>query len=584
MASSLPQKIGEIWDAWFPRVLSRLRLKEHQIFLALTLIVGLVAGLAAVLFHLAIDEVRRLFFGGLEDPSLLRLILVPTLVSLVTGFLLHRYFRDSRGSGVPQTTTAYLLHEGVIPMRVPIGKFLTGVLTIGAGHSMGREGPSLQIGAGLASLLGRWFKLSAANVKNLVPVGGAAAIGAAFNTPIAAVLFALEEIVGDLNAAMLGSTVLASVAATVLARSILGNEPLFSVPGYELGHPLELVAYAALGVVGGAVSVLFSRWLLRARAQFRSLPEWTIPWQPAMGGLAIGLIAATMAWQEWPTVMGVGYESVDVALNGNMILTTLLLLGAAKVVATIISYASGNAGGIFAPSLFIGAMLGGAMGTLIQNVAPFPTGDPGAYALVGMGALFAGIIRAPMTSVFMIFELTQDYEIVLPLMIANMISYAISRHYQSTPVYHALLVQDGIHLPEPGERAKMGRWRVGDLMTREPHTLEPALSVSQALKQSRDWPEICFPVCEEDHFLGLVTRKRLEETVAGDGGEKPLAEVLTKDGWAHVHTDQPLELALERFSQTPGLLPVISRSDAKRLEGVISLENVLRAFNYQQQI
>jgi CIC family chloride channel protein len=420
--------------------LQQLRLRENQLFIALAIVIGVLAGLSAVLFALSIDRAAHALFG--LSPTKTRLFVVPPLVSLVTGALLAYVFPDVRGSGVPQTESAYHLNDGVIPARVPLGKFLLGVLCIGSGHSMGREGPSVQIGAGLASTLGRWLRLPPARVKALVPVGAAGALAAAFNTPIAAVLFALEEIIGDLNAPLLGSTVVASVASVIVERSILGNEPLFRVPTYHLQHPAELLAYAALGVIGGALSILFCRGLLGFRRVFLSLPRATRLVQPAIGGLLIGAILLG-----FPQVMGVGYEYVDQALNGGLVLKTLVLLCAAKIVATLVSYSSGNAGGIFAPSLYIGAMAGGAVGLVVHQFAPFPTADPGAYALVGMGTLFAGIVRAPMTSVFMIFEITQDYQILVPLMVANMLSFVISRRYQPLPIYHALLEQDGIHIP-----------------------------------------------------------------------------------------------------------------------------------------
>jgi CIC family chloride channel protein len=418
----------------------QLRLRENQVFVLLTIVIGVLAGLSAVLFALAIDLGGRYLFG--LEPSAERRLLVPVLMSLFTGVLLSKAFPDVRGSGVPQTKVAYHLADGVIPARVPLGKFVTGALTVAAGHSMGREGPSVQIGAGLASVIGRWLALSPARIRDLVPVGAAGALSAAFNTPVAAVLFALEEIIGDLNAPLLGSAVVASVASVIVARSILGNEPLFHVPVYHVVHPAELAAYAALGIVGGIISVLFCKTLLSLRTMFLRLPVRTRIVQPAMGGLVIGALLVAQ-----PAIGGVGYEYVDQALNGDLLLETMILLCALKGVATIVSYVSGNAGGIFAPSLFIGAMAGGAVGTLVNAYAPFPTAAPGAYALVGMGTLFAGIIRAPMTSVFMIFEITQDYQILVPLMVANMISFIISKQYQPTPVYHALLQQDNVHLP-----------------------------------------------------------------------------------------------------------------------------------------
>jgi CIC family chloride channel protein len=278
-------------------------------------------------------------------------------------------------------------------------------------------------------------------VRDLVPVGVAGALAAAFNTPVSAVIFTLEEIIGDMNAPLLGSAVVASVASVMIERAILGNEPLFHVPQYQLSHPMELFAYAALGVAGGIVSLVFCQGLLGLRAVFKRLPSWTVTLQPAVGGVFIAVLLLTV-----PQATGVGYNYVDQALNGGMVLKTMALLCVLKLVATIVSYSTGNAGGIFGPTLYIGAMAGGAMGVLVHRVAPFPVGDPGAYALVGMGALFAGILRAPMTSVFMIFEITQDYQILVPLMVANLLAFTISRRLQPTPIYHALLRQDGIDL------------------------------------------------------------------------------------------------------------------------------------------
>lgn len=423
--------------------LQQLRLREHQLFLALTLVVGVLAGLSAVMFTVAIDWASRLFFG--MDPTAGRRFLVPVVVSLVAGVLLARVFPDVRGSGIPQTKAAFHLRDGVMHPRVTIGKFLMGVLCIGGGHSVGREGPSVQIGAAIASLVGQWVPLPPARLKALVPVGVAGALAAAFNTPIAAVIFALEEIMGDMNAPLLGSTVVASVSSVLVARSILGDEPLFRVPPYSLQHPAELAAYALLGIVGGVLAVAFCKGLLGLRGRFQRMPASTVVWQPAMGALIVGLVLILV-----PQVMGVGYVYVDQALSGGLALHVLITLCLVKIAATIVSYASGNVGGVFAPSLYIGAMAGAAIGTLVNQFAPFPAAAPGAYALVGMGALFAGIVRAPLTSVIMIFEVTQDYHILVPLMVANLLAFTISRRYLPMPIYESLLAQDGIELPRHG--------------------------------------------------------------------------------------------------------------------------------------
>lgn len=546
----------------------QLRLREHQLFLALTIVIGIIAGLAAVLFTVAIDQVSHRLFG--LAPSRARLFVVPPLVSIVTGILLAKVFPDVRGSGVPQTEAAYRLAGGVIQGRVPFGKFVTGVLCIGSGHSMGREGPSVQIGAGLASVVGRWLRLSPQRVRDLVPVGAAGALSAAFNTPVAAVLFALEEIIGDMNAALIGSTVVASVAAVIVERSILGNEPLFHVPTYRLVHPAELVAYAVLGVSGGLVSLVFCKGLLAMRALFLRLPTGSRILQPAIGGLVIGGILLYS-----PAIMGVGYEYVDQALNGGLLWKTMAVLCFLKLGATIVSYASGNAGGIFAPSLYIGAMAGGAIGIVVHRLAPFPTADPGAYALVGMGTLFAGIIRAPMTSVFMIFEITQDYQILVPLMVANLLSFVISKRYQPTPVYHALLHQDGIHLPSAATHAAKRARTARHVMQAEADLIPPDVSIEDAGRWARDHLGPIYLVGTRDHLLGTVTRQQLEEWMTNERQPVPLS-TLVKNSFIHAHPDHTIDVVLDRLSQSGGVLPVVSRTAIRRLEGVITADSLLR--------
>ena len=548
-------------------LLENIRLRENHIFFALTILIAVLAGLAAVLFTLAIRSTQYVLFG--VSPTVLRLVLVPTLMSLFTGFLLVKYFPEARGSGVPQTEVAYHLRQGDVPGRVAFGKFLTGALCIGSGHSMGREGPSVQIGAGIASAIGKRFKLSPERSKALIPVAASAALAAAFNTPVAAVIFALEEIIGDLNAGLVGSTVVASVAAVIVERSILGNSPVFRVPQYHLVHPAELLAYAVLGIVGGIVSVIFCRGLLWLRSIFLRMPIKTRIVQPAMGGLAIGIILIFV-----PQVMGVGYEYVNQALNGGLLIKTLVVLCAVKLVATTISYASGNAGGIFAPSLFLGAMAGGAIGTVMHRFAPFPTGDAGAYALVGMGTLFAGIIRAPMTSVFMIFELTQDYQVFVPLMIANMISFAISRQYQPTSLYHALLQQDDIHMPSPADRITGRSWHAVDIMTTTFTLLPSDTSVQAALEAVNHSDADATLVGAGSIYQGVVARARLEQELLSGAAETHIGDLIVTDS-PYAHPDHPLEVVLERLGKSPGVLPIVSRTNSHEVLGVVTPQTIL---------
>src|SRR5438105_3955433 len=278
---------------------------------------------------------------------------------------------------------------------------------------------------------------------------GAAAVAPSFNTPVAAVLFALEDIMGDLNAPVMGAVVLASATSWMVLRLLLGNNPLFKVPQYRLVSAWEFTAYAVLGVAGGLVSVAFTRLLLGMRARFLRFPQNTVWFQPLAGGLLVGIIGWFV-----PQVMGVGYEFVGDALNGRMVFRLMVLLLVLKLFAVTTSYASGNAGGIFGPALFIGAMVGGVVGTVAHQLFPGHTASSGAYALVGMGTAFAGIVRAPMTSVLMIFEMTQDYAVIVPLMISNLVSLFISSRLQPEPIYDALAIQDGIHLPSSEARQR----------------------------------------------------------------------------------------------------------------------------------
>src|SRR5215469_5142641 len=370
--------------------------REEQVFLVLALVIGALTGLAVVAFIVLTERVgMRLYPPGAAH---WRRILFPVAGSASMGYLLYRYFPNARGSGVPQTKVALYARDGRILLRTVFGKFFCTSATLASGIPLGREGPSVQVGAGIASVLGRFLGLRPERVKGLIPVGAAAAVAAAFNTPLAAVLFSLEEVVGDLNAPMIGAVVLASATSWLVLRLLLGNNPLFKVPQYQLVHPAEFAVYSVLGVAGGVVSVAFTKLLLGLRQKFLMLPKKTLWFQPVAGGVVVGLLGWAV-----PQVLGVGYGFVGDALNGKMALKLMAILVLLKLVAVAMSYASGNAGGIFGPSLFIGAMLGGCVGTLAHRLFPAHTATPGAYALVGMGAVFAGIVRAPMTSVLMIF-------------------------------------------------------------------------------------------------------------------------------------------------------------------------------------
>jgi CIC family chloride channel protein len=543
--------------------------REGQVFLALALVIGALTGMVVVAFIVLTERLGMRLYP--TEGAAWRRFAFPVTGSIGIGYLLYKYFPNARGSGVPQTKAALYAREGRILLRTVFGKFFCTSATLASGIPLGREGPSVQVGAGIASVLGRFLGLRAEKVKALLPVGAAAAIAAAFNTPLAAVLFALEEVVGDLHAPMLGSVVLASATSWLVLRALLGNNPLFKVPQYKVVHPVEFAIYGVLGLAGGLVSVAFTNLLLGLRRRFLKLPKRTSPFQPLAGGLLVGIFGLFV-----PQVLGVGYGFVGDALNGKMALKLMLMLVILKLVAVAMSYASGNAGGIFGPALFIGAMLGGSVGTIAHNLFPAYTATPGAYALVGMGTAFAGIVRAPMTSVLMIFEMTQDYSVIVPLMISNLVSLFIASRLQPEPIYDALAVQDGIHLPTHASR-RHTRPRVMDIMRTPVEALPAEIKVHEAIERIRESTAQSWIVTEDSRVLGAVNFASLQRDLGA--GDPTLRDLVDDINFPHVHTDQSLDLALERMGANHlQVLPVVSRADIHNLLGVVTLNDVLEFY------
>lgn len=560
-----------VWQAALVRRIRGLRLSENRIFLVLAVVIGLLTGLAVVAFILVSERLGNRLYPAAGAPW--RRLFFPIAGSLSIGFLLYRFFPEARGSGIPQTKAALFARDGYISLRTVLGKFFCTSATIASGIPLGREGPSVQIGAGIGSILGRLLRLRPDQVRGLIPVGAAAAVAAAFNTPMAAVIFSLEEIMGDLNAPVMGAVVLASATAWLVLRVCLGNHPLFHVATvYQLVSSGEFAVYAVLGVLGGLVSAAFTGLLLETRALLRRMPVGTRWAQPVIGGILVGV----MAWFV-PQVLGVGYGLVGDAINGNLAVKLMVLLLVLKLVAVAISFASGNAGGIFGPALFMGAMTGGLVGTVAHHFFPLSTANPGAYALVGMGAVFAGVIRAPMTSVLMIFELTQDYAVIVPLMIANMVSLFVASRIQHEPIYEAIAVQDGIHLPTAGSRPS-GQRRVAAVMQAAADLLSAELTLQEAVAATRASGANTWLVTGPEGLSGVMELSRLQEALA-EQPEGLLRNLLGPLVFPHVHADQGFDLALERMATNHlDLLPVVSRADVHRLEGVVTQRAILAAY------
>jgi CIC family chloride channel protein len=501
-----------IWR-WLRAAVQRwFALNERQRLFAVTVAIGGVCGLAAVGFHLAVGLLSRVAVErALAAPGrswMVWTVATPTAGCLIAGVILHYFAPAARGSGIPQIKVAFALAGGRLRLRDSISKFFLSTLQIGTGSSLGVEGPTVQICCGIASALGRALGVSAPNLRRLIPVGAAAGIAAAFNAPLAAVTFTVEEIVGNLDQTLLSGVIVAAALAAVVERSVMGSSPVFDVPqGFGLEHASSLVLYAALGLVAAALSLTFTEGLLKLRRWFGTQSALS-PWlRPAVGGLVTGVLAAlAFGLFKAKGIAGGGYATLDEVLWGRVSVRLLVPLCAMKIASTVFSYGSGGAGGIFAPSLFIGGTAGGAMGVLDMVLFHHSAQSVGAFALVGMGAVFAGIIRAPITSVLIIIEMTNGYSLIVPLMIANMSAYAVARHLRPTPIYEALLEQDGIELrPRPRPEARDGL-SVAQLPLQERRytTLSPGMGATELLDNLNGRQEV-FPVVHQGTLVGIIT-------------------------------------------------------------------------------
>jgi chloride channel protein, CIC family len=604
-----------LWELWSHWIFS---IGEERLFLLISVLIGIYSGIAVVCFRIAIEFTSFLLLGSSLSPGVARVILAPTIAGLAIGLLTLRVFPRARGSGVNQTKLAVYVLNGYISFRTVISKFVICALAIGSGQSLGPEDPSLQMGAGIASAIGRGLQLSQRKIRLIAPVGAAAGLAAAFNAPISAVLFVIEEVIGNWSAGVLGAIVLAAVSSVVTMRVFLGRESLFRVPPFQLVHPWEVLAYLVLGVVGGLASLVFLKWIAYARPRVQALPSWTREFQPAAAGLLIGLIGIKL-----PQVMGAGYAVIDEALHGQFTWKLLIVLGLLKIFTTGISFLSGTPGGMFAPSLFIGAMLGGAVGSVEQHFFPHLTGTVATFALVGMGTFFAGFLRVPITSLFMVIELSGNYTAVLPVMISTLVAYLISRRYQKVPLFDLLARQDGLVLPSIEERREQVVLVVEDAMRRNAAiVVDPAESIPDVARRADANPELpllCRVKVGEWRLLDREQIQKLGAELAGNvaepadkqrgtvgaptegtgraaiveagsqaaGGATPrlattamlltAADVDFKGPVPMIFLDESLDEVL-RWAGDWTVLAVVNRADLGKLEGVLTLADILRAF------
>jgi chloride channel protein, CIC family len=560
-------------------------IREERLFLLLSIFIGIISGLLVVSFRMAIEWFSVLLLGAAPAPHQPRLIIVPAAIGIVVALLTRFVFPGVRGSGVNQTKAALYIHNGYISVRTVIGKFFLSALAIGSGQSLGPEDPSLQIGAGVASLIGRRVRLSRERLRLFAPVGAAAGLAAAFNAPISAILFVIEEVIGKWTAGVLGSIVLAAVSSVVVARWFWGDQPMFRVPAITLRDPRELLAYSVLGLIGGFASLLFARALGWLRPALRRQPEWVQLLQPALAGALVGGIG----YFGLPEIMGAGYGTIDQAMHAQFAFKVLLLLALFKIIATTLSFSSGTPGGMFAPTLFIGAMLGAAVGSFEKHFFPHLTGSIGSYALVGMGVLFAAFLRAPLTSVFMVLEVSGNYSIILPVILANTVAYLISRSLQPVPIFELLTLQDGLYLPSLEEEREETELRIEDAI--QPNSL-PVLRGAETVwnirKSLEAQPELAaapavLVQCPNDRWYA-AKHDELEKILSTLTDESsPEAQVLLHvrlgpERTPLIFPDQPLSAALPWFQRWPAL-PVSNRALRGALEGILTLEGVLRRYS-----
>jgi CIC family chloride channel protein len=558
------------WEAWTREAFT---LREDRLFLLLAVLIGIFGGLSVVCFRLAIEWTQVTLLGSSLVPSFPRVVLAPTIAGLVVAFLAMRVFPAVRGSGVNQTKSAVYISNGYIPFVTVVGKFITCALAIGSGQSLGPEDPSLQMGAGIASLIGRRLRLSQERLRLIAPVGAAAGLAAAFNAPLSAVLFVIEEVIGTWSAGALGAIVLAAVSSVVTMRAFLGADSLFRVPPFRVAGAFEMLAYVVLGIAGGFASLLLLKWIVYARPKLMAMPRWTHYLQPAAAGLLIGLIGI-----RFPQVMGAGYAIVDQAMHGQFTWKILLVLAALKLLATGFSFLSGTPGGTFAPTLFIGAMLGGAVGAVEHHFFPGLTGTVGTFALVGIGTLFAGFLRTPITSVFMVIELSGNYTAILPVIISTMVAYGISRAYQKVPLFDVLARQDGTVLPSLEERREMMSLAVEDAMRpAEVVICEPGDSITDIAKRAEEKPELALLLCMRPGEWWLLDREDVMRLAPDASPTVTAIRAKSKGPVPYLFPDQTLSEALAVMADW-AILPVASRANLRKLEGILTLEDTLMAF------
>jgi CIC family chloride channel protein len=543
--------------------LQALQTREHTIMAVMAVIVGLAGGFGAVGFRYLINVFQTLAYGTESD--LLEVVInlpwyyrvaVPAVGGLVVGPLVYFFAREAKGHGVPEVMETVALKGGVIRKRVVVVKTLASAISISTGGSVGREGPIVQIGSAIGSALGQFMKVSADRMRTLVGCGAAAGIAATFNAPIAGSMFALEVILGDFGLATFSPIVISSVVATAVSRAYLGDTPAFIVPVYELVSAWELPMYLVLGLFCAVVGIIFTKTLYRIEDLFDEIkfPEYL---KGIIGGLILG--AGSLFF---PQILGVGYGAIDMALMQQMAWWLLLVLVPVKILATSITIGSGGSGGIFAPSLFLGAMAGGFFGAAVHKLFPGITASAGAYSIVGMGAVVSATTHGPLAAILILFEMTGSYKIILPLMLSCIIATITSGQLLRDSIYTLKLARRGVDIKAGKEVNVLKSLFVKDVMNANVETMPEALPLEKMADKISKSKFNSFPVLNpQNQLIGILSFNDYNEAIFDEN----LKDLFT---------------ALEKISSKDfAVLPVVSEQDPSKLEGVVSRRDIIGAYN-----
>ncbi len=551
---------------------------EESTFLFLTILTGILAGLVTVSLDFLIHNI--IDFVGTNKPFDLKAFILGGLLIGISGWISTRLYKSTSGSGIPGIKIHLVVHHGRISFRETIAKFVTTVLSLSSGISLGKEGPVVTICSGIGSKVGQYFHLSKKRMKALVAVGSASGIAGAFNTPISAVVFTLEEVVGDLNTKYLSSIIIGSVVAAVTGHVLLGERSIFTQVHYRLNNPSELIFYLIIGVVAAVMGPVWMKTTL----QLRKLSVKVFKNHKLTLILVAFLIIGGLSHIQ-PRILGGGHMALEEALTSSMlnwkVIGVLFLL---KFIATSISYSSGASGGLFMPTLLVGAALGSFIGALSYSLFPdLANSNIGAYALVGMGAYFVTVIRAPMTSILMVFELTRDYNIILPLMIANITAYLLSSKLSNLSIYEHISEQDGIHLPTREDEEILESVTVEDAYIKDVITFNHSDTIKDAYRILKTTNVSGFPIIKGNQLYGVIAKSDIMAHMIKKNHNLKLADVCEKK-IIKVYPDQSLMVAFHRLKRFQiSRLPVVSRLNDKQLIGIITAQEIVKHFGHRLQ-